>query len=241
MKQENTNERLLPMTGAYNMRDLGGYKNIEGNHVKRNTFIRSDDLGNLTITDLEYLAHLPLRTVIDFRGEEEKRSTPDRLPETVSKYIQLPIEAGDISDIARSDKNDMATVMEQVYGYIIRNQQSTYSEFFKIISVNKNTPLLFHCSAGKDRTGIAAALLLSALGVDRKTVIEDYMLSAKHIPQKYEFITKAHPELKPLVTVKEEYIETAFHVMDKEYGGVENYLVNNLGADIKKLRELYTE
>ena len=75
MKQENTNERLLPMTGAYNMRDLGGYKNIEGNHVKRNTFIRSDDLGNLTITDLEYLAHLPLSLI----SEVKKKSVPHRI------------------------------------------------------------------------------------------------------------------------------------------------------------------
>lgn len=71
--------------------------------------------------------------------------------------------------------------MEEVYAYIIRNMQDVYKEFFSILSEKENAPLLFHCSAGKDRTGIAAALLLLALGVDRETVTEDYMLSAEHI------------------------------------------------------------
>lgn len=131
--------------------------------------------------------------------------------------------------------------MEEVYAYIIRNMQDVYKEFFSILSEKENAPLLFHCSAGKDRTGIAAALLLSALGVDRETVTEDYMLSAEHITKKYEFITREHPELKPLTTVRKEYLETAFRGIDEEFGGIERYLIDNLEVDLDKLRELYTE
>ena len=116
--------------------------------------------------------------------------------------------------------------------------QDVYKEFFSILSEKENAPLLFHCSAGKDRTGIAAALLLSALGVDRETVTEDYMLSAEHITKKYEFITREHPELKPLTTVRKEYLETAFRVIDEEFGGIERYLIDNLEVDLDKL---YTE
>ena len=222
MKKEETYCRLLPMAGAYNMRDLGGYRTVYGKCVKWKMLFRSDDMNKLTAMDLDYLSLL-------------------RLPQTVSKYIPLSIEAGDMSGITHFDRNNLSAVMEEVYAYIIRNMQDVYKEFFSILSEKENAPLLFHCSAGKDRTGIAAALLLSALGVDRETVTEDYMLSAEHITKKYEFITREHPELKPLTTVRKEYLETAFRVIDEEFGGIERYLIDNLEVDLDKLRELYTE
>lgn len=241
MKKEETHYRLLPMSGAYNMRDLGGYRTVYGKHVKWKTLLRSDDMNKLTAMDLDYLTLLPLRTVIDFRSEVEKNAAIDRLPQTVSKHIPLPIEAGDMSNIADFDKSNLSAVMEEVYAYIIRNMQNIYKDFFRILSEKGNAPLLFHCSAGKDRTGIAAALLLTALGVEREIVMEDYMLSAEHITKKYEALTKAHPEFTPLTTVKKEYLETAFRIIDEEFGGAENYLTNNLEADLEKLRNLYTE
>ncbi|WP_129649119.1 tyrosine-protein phosphatase [Bacteroides salyersiae] len=241
MKKEETYCRLLPMAGAYNMRDLGGYRTVYGKCVKWKMLFRSDDMNKLTAMDLDYLSLLPLRTVIDFRSEVEKNAAIDRLPQTVSKHIPLSIEAGDMSGITHFDRNNLSAVMEEVYAYIIRNMQDVYKEFFSILSEKENAPLLFHCSAGKDQTGIAAALLLSALGVDRETVTEDYMLSAEHITKKYEFITREHPELKPLTTVRKEYLETAFRVIDEEFGGIERYLIDNLEVDLDKLRELYTE
>lgn len=132
MKKEDTHYRLLPMAGAYNMRDLGGYRTIYGKHVKWKTFLRSDDMNKLTSTDLDYLTLLPLRTVVDFRGEAEKRAAADHLPQTVSKHIPLPIEAGNMSDIAHFDKNNLSAVMEEVYAFIVRHMQDTYKEFFPL-------------------------------------------------------------------------------------------------------------
>ena len=241
MEKEKNNNRFLPVTGAYNMRDLGGYQTIYGKHVKWKTLLRSDDLKGMTLEDLDYLSLLPLRTVIDFRGEAEKKIAPDHLPQTVSKYIPLPIKAGDLTDMAHFNRNSLSVAMQDVYAFIIRNMQQIYKEFFHIISEKANAPLLFHCSAGKDRTGVAAALLLSALGVERETVMEDYMLSADPIQKKYEFITQTYPEFKPLTTVKEEYLRVAFNVIDEEYGGIENYLVNNLEVNLENLQFLYTE
>lgn len=241
MKTEETHYRLLPMSGAYNMRDLGGYRTVYGKHVKWKTLYRSDDMNKLTKIDLDYLTLLPLRTVIDFRGEAESEAAADHLPQTVSKHIPLHIEAGDMKYMAHFDMNNLSGTMQEVYAFIIRNMQDVYKKFFCILLEKEDAPFLFHCSAGKDRTGIAAALLLSVLGVDRETIMEDYMLSAKHIPKKYDFITRSHPELALLVTVKKEYLETVFRVIDEEYNGMENFLVNNLEADSEKLRELYTE
>ncbi len=123
----------------------------------------------------------------------------------------------------------------------MRHCQPQYTEFFKILQGGNNAPLLSHCSAGKDRAGFAAALFLSSLGVDRETVIGDYMLSAQYLKGKYDKEIQAHPELEPLLTVKREYIEAALNTIDKEYGGMENYLTNNLGVDLGKMRELYAK
>lgn len=242
MKQS-TPSRLLPLAGAYNLRDLGGYKAAGNRQVKWRTLFRSDELNRLTEIDLDRLALLPLRSVVDFRGEQERNAAPDILPPTVEHYYPLPLAAGDTSGLKKEkelDAADLSHIMEEVYIYIIRNAQPVYKEFFRILSDGRNTPLLFHCSAGKDRTGIAAALLLASLGVDRETIMEDYLLSTRYIKGKYESLTRARPELEPLTIVKEEYLQAAFHVIDTEFGGTDDYLRNQLDADIEKMRELYT-
>ena len=243
--EQNIHQRLLPVTGAYNMRDLGGYQAADNKQVKWNTVIRSGDLNTLTKEDIEYLASLPLRTDIDFRGQKEKDAAPDKLPSTVRQCIPLALETGDMSsmigNIKEFDSSRLSTILQEIYIYIIRHAQDIYSWFFHILEDEASAPLLFHCSAGKDRTGIGAALFLSALGVDRETVMKDYMLSAEYIKGKYESIIQDHPALEPLTTVKEEYLEAAFKVIDTEFGGMENYLVKHLNVDIPRLRQLYTE
>ena len=159
MKQEKF-FRLLPIEGAYNIRDLGGYPTSDHKHVKWKTFIRSGDLDKLTESDLDYLTSLHIRTDIDFRSMQEKKAAADKIPSTVTQYIPLSIEAGDMTDMTHFNLNNIPGILEQAYVYIIQNAQDTYREFFRIVSEERNTPLLFHCSAGKDRTGIAAALLL---------------------------------------------------------------------------------
>jgi protein tyrosine/serine phosphatase len=111
-----------------------------------------------------------------------------------------------------------------------------YKLFFQILKNEANFPLIFHCSAGKDRTGFAAALLLSLLGVDREIIINDYLISAENVKEKYapyvELIkqqTGGKGDIEPLVTVKREYIEAAFARIDDEWGGIENYLTNKMG------------
>jgi Protein tyrosine/serine phosphatase len=105
----------------------------------------------------------------------------------------------------------------------------------------ENTPLLFHCSAGKDRAGFGAALFLASLGVDRKIIIDDYLLTNKYLKDKYSDIVAQMPVLKPLFEVRKEYILAAFEVIDNEYGGIDSYLTNQLGVNLKRMRELYTE
>jgi protein-tyrosine phosphatase len=138
MKQEEY-LRLLPVEGAYNMRDLGGYPAAGHKHVKWKTFIRSGDLNKLTESDLAYLASLSIR--IDFRSIQEKKVAADRIPATVTQYIPLSIEAGDMTDMAHFNLNNIPKILEQAYVYIIQNAQDTYREFFRIVSEERNTPI----------------------------------------------------------------------------------------------------
>ena len=241
MKEENKKLWLLPMHGAHNMRDLGGFKNVFGKNVKYKKIFRADDLTSLTSEDLDYLSRLPVRMVIDFRSTSEIQNAIDHLPQTVSKYIKLPIEAGNINEIDISGIESAEELMKKVYATIVRESQEQFKKFFELIMDKSHTPVIFHCTAGKDRTGVASALFLSALMVDRNDIIEDYMRSKECLNGKYGAIIEKYPELKSLLTVKKEYLMEAFRVIDEEYEGIENYLVNHLNVEVANLRELYTE
>lgn len=232
---------LVPIHGAHNMRDLGGFKNAFGKQTKYKVIFRSDDLTSLTAEDLDYLDRLPLRMVIDFRSTSEINNAIDHLPQTVSKYIKLPIESGNFNEIDISGIEKPEEVMKKVYGTIVRDSQELFKRFFKLIMKQHEIPILFHCTAGKDRTGIAAALFLSALMVDREDIMEDYMRSKECLKGKYGSIIEKYPELESVLTVKEEYLQEAFRVIDEEYDGMENYLVNILDVEVANLREIYTE
>lgn len=232
---------LLPMGGAHNMRDLGGFVNAFGKHTKYKKIFRSDDLTSLTMEDLGYLDRLPIRTVIDFRSTSEIQNAVDHLPQTVSQYIKLSIEAGNINEIDISGIEKPEELMKQMYANIVRGSQELFKKFFKIIQDRHNLPLIFHCTAGKDRTGIASALFLSALMVDKKDIMIDYMRSRECLKGKYGELMEKYPELESLLTVKEEYLQEAFRIIDEEYEGMENYLVNYLDVEVAVLRELYTE
>ncbi len=239
MKQEHTRE--LSVAGAYNIRDLGGYAGAGGKTVKWRTVMRSGDLNKLTDADLEYLASIPVVSYVDFRDSNEIKTAPDRRPATLKNDFAIPVEAGsviELKDVRSGDRGDLLVWGNRMF---VRDFQPEFTKFFSILSDPSNAPLLFHCSAGKDRTGYAAAMFLSALGVDRETVIEDYMLSAELLRDKYAADVKRYPELGPLMTVQRRYIEGAFEVIDSEYGGVENYLTQYLDVDLALMRSLYLE
>lgn len=234
-------KQQLPIEGAYNIRDIGGYQTTKGHYVKRGLLFRSGDLNLLTTNDLSYLNRIRLQTIIDFRSEKEREEAPDKTPRSLTESVWLPVNAGNIEEIFSIDPKDIPTIMEKVYRYIVSDCQKELREFFRLVSIKEKTPLLFHCSAGKDRTGIAAALLLSALGVGQETIMEDYLLSAQLLKGKYDYIIQKYPELAPLSTVKPNYLEAAFETINEDFKGMEHYLTDYLQVNIQRLRELYTE
>lgn len=248
-------EKVLPVNG-YNFRDMGGIKTTDGKYVRWGKLFRTDEMYKLTPDDLKYLESSGLKTVVDFRTDTEKEGgfggimpeSYDVLPSSVKEAKNLPINAGNIfSDEilgqikGGATQDDMAQVMINSYIEMVTvdDYVAQYKEFFRLLQDENSLPLSFHCSAGKDRTGVAAMLILTALGVDKTTIMADYMLSAKLVEPKYAAYVKMIGIIAPLVTVDEQYLNAAYNKIEEKYGSVTTFLTDALGVDIQKMKDMY--
>ncbi len=236
-------ERHLPMEGGYNFRDLGGYPTGDGRFVKWGMLFRTDDMYNLTETDLDYLSDVGLCTVVDFRSENEVEAAADKFPATAVNHVLLPIFPGNLSQI-RYDNMDPAlfkNYMNDMYASFCTDENiiDQYRQFFALLQDETKIPLSFHCSAGKDRTGIGAALFLYSLGVSEDIIIQDYLLSNQYLEGKYAALVAETPEFKIASRVEAEYMQITLSSIKENYGSVENYLENSLNVDIAKMKSMY--
>lgn len=170
--------------------------------------------------------------------------SPDVLPSTVAREIFIPIDAGKlINNFYGGELNRRKTmgIMISVYRQFAKDFVPSFRQFFDLLADAGTAPLLFHCTAGKDRTGFAAALFLSSLGVERGVVVQDYLLSAELLGKKYIKGRDYGDVEEPLYSVFPEFIQAAFEVIDAEPEGMEGYLRDSLGVDIDLMREMYTE
>jgi len=237
-------ENHLPMAGGYNFRDLGGIRTTEGRYVKWGRLFRADDLGHLTDSDLHYLSSIPLHSIVDFRSGEEIKDTPDKVPSSVHNDYHLTISPGNLSiEHIKANLNsiDFNQYMEDLNVLLVSDSAciSRYREFFKILQDKDNASVLYHCSAGKDRTGMATALILYSLGVDEDTIMNDYLLSNVYLKDKYAPMKERFPQLAPMLSVKAEYLQAGLDKIKEEYGTIENYLVKVLDVDISRMKEMY--
>ncbi len=241
-------ETQLPIAGQPNFADMGGIVTTDGRTVKWGKIYRSGELSKLTDDDVVYMAGLKLNAIIDFRFPEEKEEAKDRLLAGVDT-ISIPIADGSYDEatiikwLMTGDAEAFDTMLIHVNKVLVTQEQENYAEFFD--HLEKGETYLFHCTKGKDRAGFAAAMFLSALGVDRETVIDNYLKSNEYLSPVTEATINMVPSyidgelLRSILEVRAEYIQTAFDIIDKEYGGVEKYLRNNLKVDIEKLKDLY--
>lgn len=239
-------ERLLPMEGGYNFRDMGGYRTKDGRHVKWGKLFRTDDMQNLTDPDLEYLASTGIVSVVDFRSSKEMEEAPDKLPASVANHYPYAISPGNMSsyeELSRASAAQMEKYMQQMNVQFVSDPEiiAAYRKFFALLQDEAKVPLSFHCSAGKDRTGMAAALILYALGVDEETILEDYMLSNVFLTAKYKDIVEQYPRLKPMFEVRPEFLNSGIRYIKEKHGSVENYIANVLEVDIAGFREMYLD
>lgn len=238
-------ERHLPMTGGYNFRDLGGYKTQNGSYVKWGKVFRSDDLHKLTEADIAYLDAIPIRSIVDFRSAQEIENAPDCYPEAAKEYA-LSISPGNLSDVAGVLEMSSQTAdssMRAVNRMLVTDPAAVghYRDYFVLLQNESTIPLMFHCTAGKDRTGMAAALFLHALGVDRETILADYLASNRYLGDKYASLLAQYPALEPLLTVRREYLESGLDEIESQYGSIDEYLTETLHVDLKKMRDMYLD
>ena len=243
-------ERLLPLSKAHNVRDLGGYISADGRRVKWGQLYRADSLSKLDVGDLDYLARLGLRRVVDFRSEREQEGAPDRLP-AGAEHRSLPMEARgangqDLLQMLRDsdvlNATDTAQLMRDINRQLVREYTSEYRDWLRQLATEESAaPQIFHCRAGKDRTGLAAAILLTALGVPRDQIMADYLLSASYLAGHNErrlrmirlmsLLRIDADAMRPLMTVEASFLEAAFAEAEQRYGSFDAYLREGLGVD----------
>ncbi|MGJ1261078.1 tyrosine-protein phosphatase [Sphingobacterium spiritivorum] len=244
-------KRLVKLEGTVNFRDIGGYPTDDGKIVKWGKIYRSEALDKLTDADRDSLGHRKIDHVVDFRGNGEAAKAPDKLPENTN-YLLLP--AGSAStDLKKifEQMTDGEKAMETFYsntGAMVPRYRPFFQE---VLALPDSSALVFHCTAGKDRTGIAAALLLFALGVSEDVILSVFLATntyrkeenskgIQHLIQMGVSQTVA----SDIMAVKTGYLRAALDAINKEYGSVQGFFHRGLGltdVDIRTLKQKFVE
>lgn len=258
---------LLNIHHGFNFRDLGGYQTKAGQTLRAHKLIRSGRLNELSTRDQQYLADYGLAYDVDFRSPQEQSDAPDRVPDGVAYHFD-PVFATDETkaSIKAEELRRQALAKDPLGGFrnmvntyadlvLLPSAQKAYRQFFDLLLANDgDQALLFHCSAGKDRTGMGAVYLLTALGVDPVTVRRDYLASNLYLGEESERMvnearaTGAGPALiastRSLGGVANEYLDSALMTIDSNFGSLEHYLSDALQitpAQRRDLRAIYLQ
>ena len=259
--------RLLKYDNLRNIRDLGGMKSADGRAIADGKLIRSGNLEHVNESEISRLADL-VDTVIDLRDAAELRERPDAVIPGVSYYhiSILDSQAAGITREKGSEKEifagnmtkpkEMKQMMSGLYTGFARDSAvvSKYAEFVQILLENHEKAVLWHCAAGKDRAGIAAAIIEEILGIPRQAIIEDYLKTNEYLAADIKMLTQlvkkeenisgpaVDEALKYLFGAEREYIESYYHEVDIQFGSFSGFLHEGLkltDADIKDLRAKY--
>lgn len=247
--------RHIPLAGASNFRDFGGYQTSSGKQVVMGQLFRSDELSQLTAEDHQVLSDRKIKTVCDLRRPSEVSTAPTQWPGYVpSRQIHVPLfldQAGPttfqrIMDNPETRNNPEASreTMIELYRRLITdpNAQAALRKIFAHLADERSFPALFHCSGGKDRTGVVCALILSVLGVSQEDIVSDYMLTKVYYKGIQDLDTRISQmfaglnakdwtmeALVPVFSVEPAYIEATFETIENQYNGLDNYLSQIIG------------
>lgn len=256
-------EQIIQLEKAANVRDLGGYKAING-IVRMNKVIRSASLSELSFNDQEKLQQYGVKDVVDFRSPSEATEAPDKTIPQAAEYF-LPVFGHDETKVSISPKELLKQLeqgmtakaqMIKVYRHFIEDEhaQAAYRKFLQILLENdtENTSVLFHCTAGKDRTGFGAALVLDLLEVDSQTIMADYLATNRYLNERISAMVKKAKEqgapdllvagIKDLMKADALYLKESYTAAREHYGSLKNYVKTGLGfteGEIKDLQKLY--
>lgn len=242
-------ERRLPLRGADNFRDLGGYATADGRHVRWGRVYRSNALADLTGSDLAYLARQRIRLVCDFRTAAERGKNPDPpLPPVPAVELALPVAQQGVDPDRmqqRIRKGEISAAgvrntLLRAYQNFPTEDTERWAALLARLSEPGNLPTVIHCTAGKDRTGFASALILLTLGVPEQTVFEDYLLTNTYRREYDNFVLRWVPlyslfrtkpeDLLPLLEARREYLAASLATIRNQYGSIDAYVAGPLGV-----------
>jgi protein-tyrosine phosphatase len=255
----------LGIASVPNLRDLGGYETNDGATVVRGLVYRSNQLAPINPEDMKKFAQLGLKNDYDLRTEAERTPLPDELPPGVNNvWLNVLKDASgsaptNLLALLQNPKDGNkalgggkieATFVKSYRDFVsMPSAKTAYHELFTSLADQNKLPALFHCTTGKDRTGWAAAALLTLLDVPKETVMKDYLRSNDYILPLYKKVIDAfvdgggEPSIpQAIFGVKVEYLEASFDEMQTQYGTIENYFTEALGVDAttqNALRDLY--
>jgi protein-tyrosine phosphatase len=240
---------MIRLGNAPNFRDLGGYAESGGLIVRRGRLFRSDHLGALTAEEFSAVLPSGRVRVCDLRGVAERTTAPCALQNVT--IHSLPIEptiVQKLSDLLDAGHKlapeEVAALMQDTYRGFVRGNTHRFAQLFSLL-LESSEPTVFHCTAGKDRTGFAAALILRSLGVSPQDVMRDYLLTNERLQPTEPSRHGLAPEVVSVLRrVRPEFLTAAFEAVDQDYGGLEAYLREGLGLlepQRGRLRELYLE
>ncbi|HUN50249.1 MAG TPA: tyrosine-protein phosphatase [Candidatus Sulfotelmatobacter sp.] len=232
-------ESHIPLEGASNTRDLGWLFGAGG----RRRVFRSATLDNLTAAGRRRFLELNVAVIIDLRGRAEAAEAKEF---SGVERIHLPIEPNVVGELRAHavagtlDVPAAQAVMANTYRRYITDYAPVFAEVLRHVLAARRRPVLFHCAAGKDRTGVAAALILAGLGVPQETIMQDYLLSN----QLYRPLATSASEIPPdiraaIIQVRPSYLEAAFAAIAEGWGSAEAYLATALGIGARERAALH--
>ncbi len=246
-------ERRIPIHSIVNLRDLGGLPTKDGKVTQWGKLYRSGKLADLSKKDMKHFSSLGIKTVVDFRNDIEIKKDPNKYPKNSNiNYVRVVIgdKEGNVQEALkkqvmknRKDPNfDSKAFVENVNREFIDKYAHQYIPLMELLMDESNYPLLFHCTAGKDRTGLAAAIILGAIGVDKKDIMDDFMMSNYYrndhnnkVLRKMTLIGVHQNVAQPLLEVSDTYLQAAFDKMDENHGDMDTFLADQLGiSDVQK-------
>ena len=254
-------ERAIPFEGGVNFRDLGGYETCDNSTIRWGKLYRSGHLSNLTKDDKVKFESLQIRAICDFRVDEERAKEAANLPGN-PLFFDSPIMPGlghdrYFHDLFKSaaDVDEVIEAMHKLMINLVSHADSNYLDLFEALLSVRGGSFLMNCSAGKERTGVGAALLMLALGVSKEDVKGDFLLSKRYFPykkeldrifEKYELDPenpKSRVLIEPLLVTRESYIDCVLDYIFTNFGTSKRFLTEKLRLDaenIEQLRDAYT-
>lgn len=235
----------VPIATAFNLRDFGGCATMDGRQVKRGMLYRGGTMSLLTDADAEQLRALGIRAICDFRRPGERAAEPTTWHGEDVDYFARDYDGasgvlGEILQGRAASAQAMRAAMIALYRDIATDHAASYRAMFGQILAGR-VPILINCAAGKDRTGVGAALILSALGVSREAIAQDYLRSNLHadwdwrLAQDEGRLAQAHRNradlIAPVLTADIAYLDMLYATLDAGHGGVEAYMEDELGVD----------